>query len=97
MSAKHHAVLVVGLPFIDLPEDIQHQVRVNSGYLGNCNLFQPTSGCWYQDCVFGVKIEDVCDGFSVLEFDRPSFAAALKDFKETVGLAGRLYISKWSY
>ena len=97
MSTEHSAILVVGLPFIDLPEDIQHQVRVNSGYIDNCSIFQPSNGCWYQDSVFGVKIEEVCDGFCVLEFDRPAFARALKDFKKTVGMDGRLYISTWSY
>lgn len=93
MSAKHYAVVVVGLPFKDIPTDIQRKIQF-SGQLDSLCVFLSDPNDLYVDGLFGYPLlESKVGGFELLDIDKLEFAKALKHFESVTGMRGRLYFS----
>lgn len=93
MSAKHYAIVVVGLPFKDIPTDIQRKIKF-SGQLDGLCVFLSNPNDLYVDGLFGYLLLDSKDGcFELLDIDKLEYAKALKHFESVTGMRGRLYIS----
>ncbi len=94
MRADYYAVVVVGLPFKDIPTDIQRKIRQFSGQLDSLCVFQSNPNDLYVDGLFGyLLLESKVGGFELLNIDKLEFAKALKHFESVTGMRGRLYFS----
>ena len=94
MSTEYYAVVVVGLPFKDIPTDIQRKIHQFSGQLDSLCVFLSNPNDLYVDSLFGYPLlESKVGGFELLDIDKREFAKALKHFESVTGMRGRLYFS----
>ena len=95
MGVEYRAVVVVGVPWQDVPEDVRD--RLEEDY-EEFSLISPWFDAARADCLVGIIIDETGDyDYSQLDLDRSKVAKALKSVKEQLGVDGKLYLSPYGW
>lgn len=91
MGIEYKAVVLVGVPWQDVPEDVRDRLEED---FEEFSIISPYYDADRADCLVGIVVNQTRDyNYSQLDLDRSKVAKAFKSVKEQLGVDGKLYLS----
>ena len=95
MGVEYRAVVLVGVPWRDVPDDVLD--RLYEDY-DEFSVISPYCDAVNEDCLVGIVVCQTGDySYGQLDLDRLEVAKAFKSVKEQLGVEGKLYLSPYGW